>query len=154
VCCWGAAGNHNYTQNGAHKNTLIHKYIQLKCVHVRSSVASGRLSSSLSLARIHIALLLFHSHLCKEMPHSWESLSGSHCCACSLCSLGLPIDRESFVVLPCLAVLKHRCCASVALYAWWGAVQFALLFFVAACVFLSFRPPLCRRVQKSILIFH
>lgn len=33
----------------------------------------------------------------------------------------------------CLAVLKHRlCCASVALYAWWGAVQNRFIIFVVA----------------------
>lgn len=27
VCVWGAAGNHNYTRNGAHKNTSnTHKH--------------------------------------------------------------------------------------------------------------------------------
>lgn len=136
---WGAAGNHNYTQNEAHKNTLcacvclcakptLCVFVCMCALPVQNAQPLAGVECYLAYTRIHTAIALAFALTHTERDPSWRAYGGSHCCSCRCYCRRRRWSCQSIVKVfwCCLAVLKRRCCASVALHAWWGAVQIAI----------------------------
>lgn len=104
VIVWGAAGNHNYTRNGAHKNTS-NTHIQSACVHVcvcclyKSRSRSRSPHSILILSRLHAyttpssSFVRTHTHTHSERAQEAE---------------GERENEESLIRQAAIAVVVHN----------------------------------------------